>query len=197
MSCHIVRFMGLQQYHGLKTDLSSLQAERRNLFWMLYAMDKQRVYLTGQPCDLYLFDSDMQQLKCDGPTPIQKFFLAHVHMMSLWEEVYISLYSLRASRKGASYRQEQVMRLSSLLRNWGFQHKQALGNPTQIENSLEASLRRELRYCFHVGQILIHRCHEQESSRQQRVGNARAALHIIKSLYEDNHSISGVAVLGR
>lgn len=197
MACCVVKFMGLQQSHGLRSGTPDIDAERRNIFWALYSMDKQRVFMTGQPCDIYLFDSDIQLRHSESGPATQHFTLAYIHMMSLWEDIYMSLYSSRAARNGIPHRHSQVLRLSNRFQNWGTQHNQLLSKPVAEKVSAITNLRLELRYCFHVGHILIHRCHSQDSSRQQRINSARAALNIINELRAASPSISSVAVLGR
>lgn len=197
MACYVVKFMGLQQSHGLRSGTPDIDAERRNIFWALYAMDKQRSFMTGQPCDLYLFDSDIQLRHSESGPVAQHFTLAYIHMMSLWEDIYMSLYSSRAARKGIPHRHSQVHRLSNRFQNWGTQHSQLLSKPVAEKVSPMTNLRLELRYCFHVGHILIHRCHSQDSSKQQRINSARAALSIIHELRTATPTISGIAVLGR
>lgn len=197
MACYVVKFMGLQQSHGLRSSTPDMDAERRNIFWALYAMDKQRVFMTGQPCDIYLFDSDIQ-LRHSGSEPAaQQYRLAYLHMMTLWEDIYLSLYSSRAARKGILHRHSQVLRLSNRFQNWATQHNQLLCKPVVEKASAMTNLRLELRYSFHVGHILIHRSHSQDSSKQQRINSARAALNIINELRAASPTLSSVAVLGR
>ena len=160
-------------------------------------MDKERVFMTGQPCDLYFFDTDIQLLECDIECTPQHFTVAHNHLMSLWEEIYISLYSSGARRKGSSYRFNQVTKLSELFRNWVRKYKVLLKTPLTVEASTKDCFRLELKYCFHVGQILIHRCGREETSKQQRINSIYSALNIIKEIHESSSSISNVALLGR
>ena len=153
--------------------------------------------MTGQPCDLYFFDTDMQLLECDIECTLQHFTTAHNHLMSLWEEIYISLYSSGARRKGSLCRFNQVTKLSELFRNWVCKYKVLLKTPLTVEASTKDCFRLELKYCFHVGQILIHRCGREETSKQQRINSVYSALNIIKEIHESSSSISNVALLGR
>ena len=197
MTCHVARFMGLQQWNRRWSDQPAMDAERINLFWTLFVNDKQRAFLTGQPCDLYLFDSDLRLQKPVAENSPQYFQLAHVHLMSLWEEVYLSLYSLRAARKGVVHRQEQVIKMNALLGNWNFQYKDLLNKPSSEDTPLIANLRLELRYAFNISQILVHRCHPQESSRHQVLTSSRAALTIIRDVHQSDFTPGGTYLLCR
>ena len=39
-------------------------------------MDKERVFMTGQPCDLYIFDTDVQLLEYDVECTPQHYAIA-------------------------------------------------------------------------------------------------------------------------
>ena len=197
MTCHVARFMGLQQWNRRWSDQPAMDAERINLFWTLFVNDKQRAFLTGQPCDLYLFDSDLRLQKPVAENSPQYFQLAHVHLMSLWEEVYLSLYSLRAARKGVAHRQEQVIKMSALLGNWSFQYKELLNKPSSEDTPLTANLRLELLYAYNISQILVHRCHPQDSSRHQVLTSSRAALTIIRDVHQSDFTLGGTYLLCR
>ena len=65
----------------------------------------------------------MQLLKYDVECTPQHYALAHSHLLSLWEEIYISLYSYGAMRKGSLHRSRNVTKLSNLFRNLGCKYK--------------------------------------------------------------------------
>ena len=198
MACHVIKNMGLQSLpHGSKKALSEMDAERTNLFWTVFIMDKERVFMTGQPCNIYVFDSDVQLLRREPGLTLQHYTTALFHMMCLWEDIYISLYSSKAFRKGQSYRHSQISRLNSLFRTWGYQHKNLLNIPTSPVASIKDHIQLELKYSFHVGQILVHRCGSGDSSKQQRISSEYAALNIIKDVHGASPSVGSAALLGR
>ena len=198
MACLVAKNMGLHRLPRNSNGATSEEdAERTELFWALYVLDKERVFMTGQPCDIYFFETDMQLLECDIKCTPQHYTVAHNHLMSLWEEIHISLYSSGARRKGSSHLFKQVTKLSKLFRNWGCKYKVLLKTPSSVEASAKDCYRSELKYCFHVGQILIHRCGHEETSKQQRINSVYSALNIIKDIHESSSNISKVALLGR
>ena len=198
MACLVAKSMGLHRLPSDSTRATTEEnAERTDLFWALYVMDKERVFMTGQPCDFYLFDTDMQLLECEIECTPQHYTVAHNYLMSLWEEIYVSLYSSGARRKGLRRRFKQVTKLSKLFRNWGCKYSVLLKTPLAVEASAKDCFRLELKYCFHVGQILIHRCGREETSKQQRISSVYSALNIIKDIHGSSSSISKVALLGR
>ena len=198
MACQLIRSMGLQQSHSISLGPSDLDTERRNIFWALYVMDKQRVFMNGRPCDLYLFDSDIQLPIHDDASALQRYNLAHIHMMTLWEEVYVSLYSSRALRKGDIQRQEQICRLKSLVQRWTAQHNDLIDGSEEDDSSVTTFIRLELMYCSHVIHILMYRyrCQDHSNEQQWRT-SAHAALKIISNLRSVDPTLSQAALLGR
>ena len=198
MACLVAKSMGL---HRLPSNSQSIMTEegveRTELFWVLYIMDKERAFMTGQPCDFYFFDTDMQMLDCDVDCTLQHYTVAHNHIMSLFEEIYTSLYSSGAKRKGQSHWLNQVTKLSKLFRNWGCKYKTLLNTPMAVEASTRDLFQLELKYCFHVGQILIHRCGRDETSKQQRINSVYSALNIIKDVHRTSSSLGKIALLSR
>lgn len=198
MTCLVAKSMGLHQLpRNSKGAMTETDAERTELFWALYGMDKERVFMTGQPCDFYFFDTDMQLLECEPEGTLQHYALAQTHMMSLWEEIYISLYSSGARRKGSEHRLKQVTKLTGLFRNWVHKYKVLLTAPLVGDASTRECFQLELKYCFHVGQILFNRCGREEVNRQQRMNSAYSALNIIKDIHEGSANLGNVALLGR
>ena len=198
MACLVAKSMGLHRLPSdMKGGMTEGDPERTELFWALYVMDKERAFMTGQPCDLYFFDTDMQLLECDPDCTLQHYTVAHNHLMSLWEEIYISLYSSGARRKGLSNRFNQVTRLTGLFRNWGYKYKDLLNAALTTDTSTKDCFQLELKYCFHVGHILIHRCGREEASKQQRISSTYSALGIITNVHRANSSLGNVALLGR
>lgn len=198
LACLVGKSIGLQR---LPTDSKGTMTEKDSectgLFWALYVMDKERVFMTGQPCDLYFFDTDTQLLEAEPDLTLPHYTIAHNHMMSLWEETYISLYSSGARRKGSSHRSNQVTRLSTLLRTWGYKYKTLLNAPLATEASTRDCFQLQLKYCFHVGQILIHCCGRDEDSKQQRINGVYSALNLIKDIHVASPSVGNIALLGR
>lgn len=170
---------------------------------MLYGLDKQRVFLTGDPCDLYHFDSDLDLWKTKSgkvESPSRRLTAAMDDMMMIWEEVYLKLYSARAIAAGATYLSSQVAGLMQLLTRWSEHHpgvlettasRSSLGESlfgSNIQHSLGGnevdelvSLQLELRYCYYVTHVLILRCDrsKNERSQVQMRHHARTSLRLI------------------
>ena len=198
MACLVAKSIGLHRLlSNSKGAMTQEDTERTELFWTLYVMDKERVFMTGQPCDFYIFDTDVQLLECDVECTPQHYTIAHNHLMSLWEEIYISLYSSGAMRKGPLHRFSKVTKLSSLFRNWVLKYRVLFTAPLAVEDFAKYCLQVELKYCFNVGQILIHRRGREETSNQQRMNSGYAALNIIKDIHGTSSILFKVAVLGR
>ncbi|KAA8649559.1 uncharacterized protein ATNIH1004_002230 [Aspergillus tanneri] len=185
MASQAVKSMGLQQCNlagGNKNSILDIEEnERRNLYWAVFVIDKQRTYIAGRPFDLHFYDSDVQLFQSIATqTVTQQCWKAYIHMMAIWEEIYIYLYSLRAFRKGLSYRQSQISKLDCLSRKWYAHNAALLSNACPVEISAVEGWQIELKYAFHIGQVLIHRFSSEECSRQVALANSRATLRIIQ-----------------
>jgi len=194
----MIRLMGLQQSSVLDKALYKGESEREIIYWTLYIMDKQRTFMTGHPCNLYLFDSDLSLLITDNSSRIRKLNLTHVHLMAIWEEIYINLYSQRAMRLGPLQDQEKVNgKLFGLLRKWTSHYSEILGQSSDEDPSPASYLQIELKYCFHVAQVLILRHSSTTANAQLCITNARAAVGVIINVYRAGSTVGSMSLLAR
>ena len=201
--CHAtsqaVKSMGLQQCNSSgNASLSTADEERRDLYWAVFVMDKQRTYMAGRPFDLHFYDSDVQLLRTmAGQSLVQHYRTAHVHMMAVWEEIYIYLYSARAFRRGPAYRQSQIAKLDSMTRSWYARNGSLLTQASAAEMSALEGWRIELKYAFHIGQVLVHRFSSDQSSQHVALANSRAALRIICEVFQTKQTEATISLLAR
>jgi hypothetical protein len=182
--------MGLHRSVGM--DESALQSRER-LYWILYDMDKTRVFLRGNSPDLHFFDSEFQpRLSTSGISPEMHLHAIASHMMTVWEEIYIGLYSARAVRSGANYRKDQVHRLQRLC-----DESLLLIPPLRSHNPGLRLMQLELKYCYHVSKSLIHRCDQKAERRQITHDHAVSALQIMTDVFEEPVTPSSCLVLSR
>ncbi|KAI1171722.1 hypothetical protein F4777DRAFT_591003 [Nemania sp. FL0916] len=183
-ACHLARIVGI---HRPATPLDRTpgpeSADRDRLFRVLYAMDKCRAFLTGHSCDLYVFDSEMQvDIGGEGESPNSMLDYAFDRMMRIWEEIYLTLYSTRAALAGAKTRTQRVSSMSELAVSWA---RRYAGVMESTGSGFESELhprRLELKYCYHITQVLILRCDRTNHIFQrQLVDHARACLSVIAS----------------
>ncbi|KAF2973246.1 hypothetical protein GQX73_g242 [Xylaria multiplex] len=198
-ACHLARIMGLHRSGTSEGDAQILEkGDRDRLFRVLYAMDKYRTYLTGHPCDLYLFDSEVELDDVTGDeSPNTKLDHAFDHIMRIWEEIYLTLYSKRASLAGIKARAQRVSSMSDLIVSWAQRHG-GLMEPT--ESDLESRLdprRLELKYCYHFTQVLILRCDWRSHIQRQMLDHSRACLRVIASIVNMPVTTIGLASLAR
>ncbi|KAH8690302.1 fungal-specific transcription factor domain-containing protein [Talaromyces proteolyticus] len=185
MACQVARSIGLNRGQRPSAASWDQMCHQERLFWAIYMLDKQRVFLNGQPCDLYLFDSDLQLAHCsENATYHQRLNAAHVHMMTIWEEIFIALYSCRGARASYSHRNHQADKLRNCINEWGIQHHDLLreGGPTTGSLLGSDSLQIELKYGYHVTQVLINRCDVLEANQGRTITHARTALQLLTSL---------------
>lgn len=156
-------------------------------------MDKTRVFLSGHSPDLYLFDSEFQPLPSTPLMPVEmQLHSTAAHMMAVWEEIYIGLYSARAVFLGAEYRRKQMHRLNRLC------DERLPSLPSLVSRDPGLRLMQlELKYCYHVSKILIHRCHRTAEEWQITREHAVSALKTITDVFEEPVTPGSCMVLGR
>ncbi|KAI0909148.1 hypothetical protein F4823DRAFT_639405 [Ustulina deusta] len=176
------RIMGIHRSKdGHRGEGANTGDVRGRLFRILYAMDKQRVFMTGQPCDLHLFDSDQHigpdRHRQDDDHPIGDAF---DHLMTIWEEIYLNLYCARATRSSADTRLIQMRFVASSIDRFAQTHAKLL-SPCSPNDAADADLLRiELLYGYQVSQILILRCdQDNEHSLSNMRDLARSSLGLI------------------
>ncbi|PYH96176.1 hypothetical protein BO71DRAFT_397418 [Aspergillus ellipticus CBS 707.79] len=199
-ACQVARSMGLNR--SVETleqmeDNAQLRTRQR-LFWILYSLDKQRVFLSGQSCDLYLFDSDFQPRRCNNAMlPASQLQSAAVQMMTIWEEIYLCLYSSRAARFGAEHRRDQIRALRRMYEDFTQQQEELL-SPSFLARAPELCMMQlELKYCYHVGQVLIYRCDQSEESRRDSRKHSVQALRAMSDVFHAPVTAHSCAVLSR
>ncbi|KAK6825641.1 hypothetical protein PG987_013135 [Apiospora arundinis] len=153
---------------GERSNSDESDTIRQRVFQVLYTMDKQRVFMTGLPCDLHMFDSDHRP-----------FSDAAGQLANLWEEIYLKLYTSRAARASAELRSRQVQQLSSSLDRFAQKHGNSIpSSPSSTEDLDPAKI--ELVYGFHVSQVLVLRCDRRnEKSQETMRALARKSLNLL------------------
>lgn len=193
-ACQVGRMLGLH-LSAAKDNVKDVQAEgatktRQRLFRVLYDLDKQRAFLTGDACDLYHFDSDVElwaEPSCNATEtpPGTRLVSAFNDMMVIWEEVYLKLYSARALSAGAAYLSKQVASLLVLLAEWNEHHPGVMEavstSPSVAEENHLTPLQTELKYCYHTTHVLILRCERTTDvlAHARMHDHARACLRLI------------------
>ncbi|KAI0817874.1 hypothetical protein GGR55DRAFT_694067 [Xylaria sp. FL0064] len=196
-ACQVGRIMGI---HRLKDHDQDQSADTRGrLFRILYALDKTRVFMTGQPCDLHLFDSD-QNIGPDRSRqgydhPISDAF---DHLMTIWEEIYLNLYSLWAMRSGMDTRFNQIHFVARSINRFSQTHSKLLSLSSLKVAADSDLLRIELLYGYQVSRILILRCdHDNEQSSTSMRDLARSSLALILKVGKPTLTTARVALLAR
>jgi hypothetical protein len=197
--------MGLHQTTlSLSTSWEDM-SESERLFWIAYAMDKQNVFLAGQAGELYLFDCrfPLHPVDCEHPSPRQHFG-ALTHLMTIWEDIYLKLYSPRSTLYSTDSRSSLAQTLRQELARWEAAHNRLL-NPTVIDSTHSPNLNlqsstTELTYALHVTHLLISRCDSSLPIANRYRTPSLAALTTITSYDRDHpntHTHASMATLSR
>ncbi|KAI2637994.1 hypothetical protein GGS26DRAFT_546053 [Hypomontagnella submonticulosa] len=202
-ACQVGRAIGLHRsgarYPNEKGTLShESEQERERLFRVLYTLDKQRVFMTGQPCDLHMFDSDHRigpdRNHEQAEPPIGDAF---DHMMTIWEEIYLNLYSLRAASSGGETRMRQMRLVTGSVEKFSQKHA-GLMSPISCANGTADidPLHIELVYGHRVTQVLILRCERGNEQTQEKMRElARSSLRLILEVCKTPHTTPRLALL--
>ncbi|KAI0105039.1 hypothetical protein GGR51DRAFT_201377 [Nemania sp. FL0031] len=183
-ACQVGRAMGLHRSASACQDEKNNDAERvrHRLFRVLYAMDKQRVFMTGQPCDLHMFDSDhhigSSRSHQEGNSPISD---AYDDIMILWEEIYLNLYTSRAAVASLETRARQVRLVSNSTHKFARTHSALIAMPSFADGIADTDLMLvELAYVYRVSQVLVLRCDRDDEQGLEKMREfARSSLKMI------------------
>ncbi|KAI1088285.1 fungal-specific transcription factor domain-containing protein [Rostrohypoxylon terebratum] len=194
--CQVARTIGLHRANSFRRNAHDDTVERKRIFQVIYDLDKQHVFLSGQPCDLYIFDSDTGIFPSIKPeSPVQQLHNAFNCLMEIWEEIYLALYSSRATSAGKPARVRQIRHVAHLIEEWYQQNHGVMEAAPLNEDEDFVSIRVELKYCYHVSHILcLHGsyCNDQ----QELLLHARVCLGLVCKA-SSSFSTSNIAVLGR
>ena len=187
--------MGLHERGTVSESPTREEVERQNVLWMLYSVDKQRVFIRGPPCRIYLFECHIQLPRADDPK--QQLISVNLRLACLVEEIYKHLYSPQASRRDSRIRQKIAFRLGDRLDKLAGEAENSL-SPSERGSNVEVIMRLQLKYAFHVTKLLIQGKTMVGQSEQSQLTTARKALEIIQKLADRNFIFNGyVAVLER
>jgi len=193
-ACQLAKSIGLhqQEHDSINPDI-----ERRNMFWILFIIDKQLPFIRGQNCHLHTFDCDVPLPEPGPGYPLFDHFLANIRMAYLQEDIYRSLYSAEAGRITESQRQQNVEDILGKLKVWSaaYQH---LDVPISPDNSCQKPyFGLELKYALLTSRILVQRRSKEKEAKQQRLDHSRESLSIIRKLCEARSAIGSHIVLER
>ncbi|KAI0011633.1 hypothetical protein F4779DRAFT_192694 [Xylariaceae sp. FL0662B] len=201
-ACQVGRAMGLhrskvRRQNDRSSGSQEFEKERERLFRVLYTMDKQRVFMTGQPCDLHMFDSDHQvsadrdHEQADRPTKD-----AFDHLMTVWEEIYLNLFTSRAASAGAETRARQMRLVTSSMERFSQKHG-GLIPPSSTNGIADIDpLQIELVYGYRVSQVLILRCERGNEQSQDKMRElARSSLRLILEVCKTPLTTAWLALL--
>lgn len=164
--------MGLHQHLDTASSRDTSEAERINLFWTLFIMDKQLALMCGKSGHLHGYD-------CNVPLPASETR---------------NVYSAESARASDAQRQRKVEMLTQKLRNWTTAHQQLI-NDDETGSSEKSPFSLELRYSVLTSEILVFRRSRNRQSKAQILTNARVGLNIIKGLCQASITIgSNIAI---
>ena len=190
--------MGLHQQVDSTSDRDTSEAERINLFWTLFIMDKQLALMSGKSCHLQGFDCDvpLPSSETTSDMPLRDHWVAAIKIAFINEDIYRNLYSAESARASDAQHQRRVELLIQKLRNWTTTHQQLL-NDGESGSSEKSSFSFELRYAMLTSEILVLRRSKSKENKVQLLSNARAGLNIIKCLCQASITIASNFALER
>ncbi|KAI1656350.1 hypothetical protein F4813DRAFT_364070 [Daldinia decipiens] len=198
-ACQVGLTLGLHRSRTSEDDAGHRQTESERLFRVLYALDKQRAFMSGQTCDIHLFDSDLTLSSTnDNEPPSRRLNNGFDHMMEIWEEVYLSLYSSRANTAEEVYRVRQARRMTQLVDEWHQQNHELIAATFPGDTAGLTSIQLELKYCYHVTQVLcLRRDRQDELAQRQMRDHARICLRLVSEAGSSSPTTTSLALLDR
>ena len=190
--------MGLHQHSFTASSRDTSEAERINLFWTLFIMDKQLALMCGKSCHLHGYD-------CNVPLPasettrdmlLRDYWVAAIKLAFINEDIYRNVYSAESARASDAQLQRKVEMLTQKLRNWTTAHQQLI-NDDETGSSEKSPFSFELRYSVLTSEILVLRRSRNRQCKAQILTNARAGLNIIKGLCQASITIGSNIALER
>lgn len=178
-ACQIAKQMGLHVRPRTGKTPSAKDIERQNIVWLLYLVDKQRIFIRGSSCRFYIFDCNMELPAPSSSAFGHKAAPAYLELACLLEEIYKQLYSPRTNRLPTYNRKERLRQLEKHLLAWSGQYRPEL--EAKERASREKALLLQLRYAWHVTRLLIA-SQDSESNSQSRLEIARSALQVVQTL---------------
>ena len=190
--------MGLHQQVDSASNRDTSEAERINLFWTLFIMDKQLALMSGKSCHLQGYDCDvpLPSSETTSDMPLRDHWVAAIKLAFINEDIYRNLYSAESARASDAQRQRRVEILTQNLRNWTTTHQQLL-NDGERGSSEKWSFSLELRYSMLTSEILVLRRSRNRESKVQLLSDARAGLNIVKCLCQASITIASNFALER
>lgn len=194
----MAKAVGLHQQVNSTSDRDTSEAERINLFWTLFTIDKQLALMCGQSCHLHGFDCDvpLPSAAATNDMPLCDNWIAAIKLAFINESIYRNLYSAVSSRASDAQQQRKVESLNQKLNSWATRHQQLLNEKLDWTPQRSSSA-LELRYAMLTSQILVLRRSKHKESRVQLLSNARTGLKIIKDLCEASITIASNVALER
>jgi hypothetical protein len=155
-------------------------SEPERLFWVAYGLDKGLVFSSGHPGDLYLFDCTLPLRLCDEEVPtMHELHGAFNNLVTIWEDIYLSLYSVRATTAERFERGRQIALLQAKLRRWKELHGNLL-TKWLLDRACHLKFPQiELKYAYHITQVLIQRCDSSLSLQERYRDSSRKALELL------------------
>ena len=193
--CQLAKQMGLHERGTVSENPTPEEVERQSVLWVLYSVDKERLFIRGPPCRIYMFECHLHLPQAEMCK--QQIIRANLRLTCLVEEIYKHLYSPKASRQDIKTRHKVVHQLESRLENLAREAKDTLA-AAQCTFNVDMTLSLQLKYALYVTMLLIHSRTMDEQKKQIRLHNARKALQIIKNLSDGSFTFSGyIGVLER
>ncbi|TAQ91168.1 hypothetical protein B7494_g548 [Chlorociboria aeruginascens] len=198
-ACQLAKAIGLHQQGHARNDTSPAAIERRNLFWALFIVDKQSLFICNKSSHLPFFDCDAALPLAPVPDyPLHDHFLANIQISCILEEIYRNLYSAEAYRLTEAQHQQRVELLLERLKAWETTHYNVIFNPINSTSTCQKPyFALELKYSVLVAGLLVRRRSKSKTHKQQGLEDDRECLNIIKTLSEARTTIGSFIVLER
>ncbi|KAL6717770.1 hypothetical protein ACLMJK_003855 [Lecanora helva] len=195
LTCNIAKAVGLHRQSSLVDKQDGNDAERINLFWTLFIIDKCLALKCRRSCHLQSFD-------CDVPLPLagaeddvgqRDKWVAAIRLAFINENIYRDLYSAKSDRMSETRREEKVDVIMRKLDDWVSKHQHHWDEKATSPDMYG----RELRQAILTSRIMTTRRSQNKIYQAQQISYARQSLLILKHLATPPTSIASALALER
>ncbi|KAL4915665.1 hypothetical protein BDW62DRAFT_203425 [Aspergillus aurantiobrunneus] len=196
---HLVKAIGLHQVPVPTSNSWETLSEEGRLFWTTYDLDKRLAFLNGQPSNVYLHDCSLPLYQCLTSTPtMHELDGAFITLLTIWEDIQLSLYSAPAQTAPPPLRTDHINRLRGVLSRWRHSHQNLLPGWLLAQSPHLKLPQLELQYAFYTTQLLITRCDTCLPQEQRYGESSHAALTLLTTNFHLDHmSPDKCRILGR
>ena len=181
----MAKIIGIHQENCIASDAFDIGVEeRRDVFWVLFVLDKQMCVLTGNSYSISSSDCDVQLPRQIPGSFFNQQFLARIQLALLQERIYSGLYSTEGIRQTSGEVERVIDRLSTELQKWYDAHELVLTDQLVDGGPQVPFVGAEMTFWYYNCCVLVLRRSSDSARRSQSLQDSRSAISSIQRIWE-------------